>query len=108
MTGRLDPDQIPDDADGRDLARYVGEDLGRHVAIRVAVVLSALCILAGATTDADPGLRSLAAASGAGGFVLVLGVVIARAVRRTQWTAIVVTTLVCGTLLAAVLVQQAS
>ncbi|WP_228943134.1 hypothetical protein [Nocardioides sp. Leaf374] len=102
----LDPDQIPDDASGRDLAGYVGEDVGRQLALRVAAFVALLCALGGATTDADDTVRAGGLVAGALGALALLVAGLGRWRRARQWLLVAVVLLVCGGLLAVMLGQH--
>lgn len=98
-----DPQQIPDDADGRDLAAYVGEDIGRVIMLRVAALAAVVTLVAGFMSEsATEALATACLASGAAGVVLLLLAQLFRWRRTRQWVVILGVTVVCAGLLAAV------
>jgi hypothetical protein len=104
---RRGPDQLPDDATGRDLAAAVGEDVGRQLVGRLSLFVSALCVLAGLTTDADAAVGGTGVGVGAVAFALVALAALARWSLRRQWSLILGGLLASGALLALMLVQHA-
>ncbi|CAB4695008.1 MAG: hypothetical protein F2667_03340 [Actinobacteria bacterium] len=101
-----DPNQLPPDAEGRDLATYVGEDIGRQFMLRLSVFVALLCLLGGATTDAEPAVKAAGASAGGLGAFLLLIAGLSRWQRPRQWTLLLLVLGVCGALLAVMLVQH--
>lgn len=100
-----DPQQIPDDADGRDLAAYVGEDIGRVLMLRVAVGAAVITIVAGLMSEsATEALKTACLVAGGAGIALLLLAQLFSWRRTRQWLVILTVTLVCVGLLAAVFV----
>ena len=98
-----DPQQIPDDADGRDLAAYIGEDIGRVIMLRVAALAAVVTIVAGLMSEsATQTLRAACLGAGSVGVVLLLLAQLFRWRRTRQWVVILGVTVVCAGLLAAV------
>ena len=102
----VDPSEPTDRSAARDTAAYIGEDLGRKLTGRVAVVVALVCLAAGASTESDQALRTAGLVAGGIGVVAVLLVALSNPGRRTQWTAILTTLLVCGGLTVAMLLQH--
>lgn len=100
-----DPHQIPDDADGRDLAAYVGEDIGRVLMLRVAAGVAVVAIVAGLLSEsASEALKTACLVAGGVGIVMLILVQLFRWRRSRQWVVIAAVTLGCAGLLAAVFV----
>lgn len=100
-----DPQKIPDDADGRDLAAYVGEDIGRVLMLRVAVGVAIITVVAGLMSEsATDSLATACTAAGGAGVGLLLVAQLFGWRRSRQWLVIVSVTLVCCALLAAVFI----
>jgi hypothetical protein len=98
-----DPQQLPDDADGADLAAYVGEDIGRVIMLRVAALAAVVTIVAGLMSEsATEGLRAACLTAGVAGVVLLLLAQLFRWRRTRQWAVVLGVTVVCAVLLAAV------
>ena len=103
MRDHTDPQQIPDDADARDLAAYVGEDIGRVIMLRVAALTAVVAIIAGLMSEsASEALKGACIGAGTVGVVLLLGVQLFGVRRTRQWAVILLVTLACAGLLAAV------
>lgn len=102
----LDPNQIPDDASGKDLAGYVGEDIGRSLMTRLAAFVAAICAVAGVTADADEGVKAAALVAGLLGALTILVAALGGVRRSRQWTILLVVLVVCGGLLATAIAQH--
>lgn len=105
-SGPRDPQQIPEDASGADLAAYVGEDIGRQLVGRVAIFVALLCVLGGFTTDADQPVRTAGIAAGGVGAFALLVAALAGWRRSRQWLLILLVIAGCGALFATMLVQH--
>ncbi|KRF02554.1 hypothetical protein ASG88_04040 [Nocardioides sp. Soil777] len=98
-----DPQQLPGDADGRDLAAYVGEDVGRVVMLRVAALAAVVTLVAGFLSEsATEALTTACLAAGAAGIVLLLLAQLLRWRRTRQWVVILGVTVLCTGLLTGV------
>lgn len=99
----LDPHQIPDDADGGDLAAYVGEDIGRILMLRVAALTAIVCVVAGFMSEsASQAVKTACLVVGGVGIVAILLAQLFRWPRRRQWVTIAVVTIASAGLLIAV------
>lgn len=103
-----DPNRIPDDAGGGELAAYVGEDVGRMLALRVAALVAALCLVAGVATDADQGTRAAGIVAGSLALLTLLVSQLGGWRRTRQWLLMGAVLVACGGLFAVLLAQHRS
>lgn len=100
-----DPDAIPDDASGKELAGFVAEDVLRYLGARLAALVAVVAIVAGLMSEsASSALKGACVGAGAAGVLLVLCAGLFGWRRSRQWWVLVGVLVVCGGLLAAVFV----